>query len=245
MIGDLAGFAASTYMRGIDFYNIPTTLLSQVDSSIGGKVAIDFEGVKNIVGAFYQPKRVLIDPDVLKTLPPRQIANGMAEALKMSLTSDAELFELLEQGVEDGATLEKVIYRSLCIKKAVVEADEKENGLRRILNFGHTLGHGIESESGLGGLYHGECVGLGMIPMCSKEVRSRLIPALERLHLPTVVEGDWEKILSLAAHDKKRSGDQISVVFVDEIGSFRMEKMPLEDWKNLIKEALLEKEAKV
>ena len=147
--------------------------------------------------------------------------------------------------MEDDETLEQVIYRSLCIKKAVVEEDEKESGLRRILNFGHTLGHGIESESGLGGLYHGECVGLGMIPMCSKTVRARLLPTLERLRLPTVVEGDLEKILSLAAHDKKRSGDQISVVFVDEIGSFRMEKMPLETWNGLIRDALMAKETEV
>ena len=234
VVGDMAGFCAATYMRGIDFYNLPTTLLSQVDSSIGGKVAVDFEGVKNIVGAFHQPRRVLIDPDVLRTLPPRQIANGAAEALKMAMTSDATLFGILEQGITE-ENLETVIERSLRIKKDVVEADEKESGLRRILNFGHTLGHGIESESGLGGLYHGECVALGMLPMCSESARARLLPALERLHLPTVVEGDSEQILSLAARDKKRSGDHISVVFVDEIGSFRMEKMPLEDWKNAIR----------
>ena len=122
VVGDLSGFAASAYMRGIDFYNIPTTLLSQIDSSIGGKTAINLGGVKNIVGAFYQPKKVLIDPDLLKTLPPKQIANGMAEAIKMSLTSDKELFELFEtQDIE--SNLEEIILRSLNIKKAVVEQD--------------------------------------------------------------------------------------------------------------------------
>ena len=124
-MGDLSGFATSTFMRGIDFYNIPTTILSQVDSSIGGKVAVNFGGVKNIVGAFYQPKAVIIDPDVLSTLPQRQIANGLAEAIKMALTSDAELFEIFERG-EVFEKIETVIERSLRIKKAVVEEDEKE-----------------------------------------------------------------------------------------------------------------------
>ena len=144
VVGDLAGFAASAYMRGIDFYNIPTTLLSQIDSSIGGKTAINFGGVKNVVGAFYQPKKVLIDPDLLKTLPQRQISNGLAEAVKMALTSDKELFEIFETKDID-ENIDQIIIRSLNIKKNVVEKDERESGLRRILNFGHTVGHGIES----------------------------------------------------------------------------------------------------
>ncbi len=238
VIGDMAGFCAATYMRGVDFYNIPTTLLSQVDSSIGGKVAVDFGGVKNIVGAFHQPKRVLIDPDVLGTLPPRQIANGMAEALKESLTSDASLFAIIEQEGVTEENIETVIEKALLIKKQVVEADEKETGLRRILNFGHTLGHGIESESGLDGLYHGECVALGMIPMCSDRVRAKLIPTLEKLGLPTAVEGDLETILKIAAHDKKRSGDDISVVWVEEIGSCEILTMPLDEWKTMIRKNL-------
>ena len=242
VMGDLAGFCAASYMRGVDFYNIPTTLLSQVDSSIGGKVAVDFSNVKNIVGAFHQPKRVLIDPNVLKTLPPRQIANGMAEALKESLTSDAELFSIIEQGVTE-ETLETVVERALLIKKTVVEADEKESGLRRILNFGHTLGHGIESESGLNGLYHGECVALGMIPMCSERVQARLLPVLASLGLPTRVEGDLEAILTLSAHDKKRSGSNISVVWVEEIGSCEIRTLPLEDWKQTIRKTLSKGEA--
>lgn len=237
VIGDMAGFSAATYMRGVDFYNIPTTLLSQVDSSIGGKVAVDFGGVKNIVGAFHQPKRVLIDPNVLKTLPARQISNGMAEVIKESMTSDADLFSMIECGVTE-ENIEDIIERALMIKKYVVEQDEKESGLRRILNFGHTLGHGVESESGLDGLYHGECVALGMIPMCAASARARLLPVLEKLRLPTVIEGDLEVILNIAAHDKKRSGSDISVVWVEEIGSCEIKKMPLEDWKTLIRKNL-------
>lgn len=129
VVGDLSGFAASAYMRGIDFYNIPTTLLSQIDSSIGGKTSINFGGVKNIVGAFYQPKKVLIDPELLETLPKRQISNGLAEAIKMALTSDRELFEILEtKDIKEN--LDEIILRSLNIKKDVVEQDEKESGLR-------------------------------------------------------------------------------------------------------------------
>ncbi len=237
VVGDLAGFAAASYMRGIDFYNIPTTVLSQVDSSIGGKVAIDFCGVKNIIGAFYQPKRVLIDPDVLRTLPQRQIANGLAEAVKMSLTSDEELFALFE----NKDVLEKidtVIERSLRIKKAVVEQDEKESGLRKILNFGHTLGHGIEAEEKLHGLYHGECVALGMLPMCAPTVRARLLPVLKKLGLPTHIHGDPERMLELASHDKKCTGTNISVVWVESVGSFELKTMPLEEWKTQIREVI-------
>ena len=236
VVGDLSGFAASTFMRGIDFYNIPTTILSQVDSSIGGKVAVNFGGVKNIVGAFYQPQAVIIDPNVLSTLPQRQIANGLAEAIKMALTSDAELFEIFEhQDVMEN--IETIIERSLRIKKAVVEEDEKEKGLRRILNFGHTLGHGIEAASG-GDLYHGECVALGMLPMCAPDVRARLIAVLQSLRLPTKCEGDLETILNFTAHDKKCEGTSVNVVFVDKIGSYRIEKMPLADWQNYIREQI-------
>ena len=187
VVGDLSGFAASAYMRGIDFYNIPTTLLSQIDSSIGGKTGINFGGVKNIVGAFYQPKKVLIDPDLLKTLPPRQISNGLAEAVKMALTSDAELFGIFENK-DIANSIDEIIIRSLNIKKSVVEQDEKESGLRKILNFGHTVGHGIESSKGE--LYHGECVALGMIPMCGENIRQRVIAVLKKCDLYRIEDGD-------------------------------------------------------
>lgn len=239
VVGDLSGFAASAFMRGIDFYNIPTTLLSQVDSSVGGKVAVNLGDVKNIVGAFYQPKKVIIDPDVLSTLPHRQIAAGLAESLKMSLTSDKELYEIFKAGNAE-ENIEEVIRRSLLVKINVVEQDEKENGLRRILNFGHTLGHGIEGAESLPAgeekLYHGECVALGMIPMCSKELEGELLTILKALGLPTSVGGDLEKMLSIATHDKKRDGESISAVFVGKPGSFEIRKMPIEEWKALIRE---------
>ena len=224
VVGDLAGFAAASYMRGIDFYNIPTTLLSQVDSSIGGKTAINLCGVKNIIGAFYQPKGVIVDPDVLDTLPKRQIANGMAEAIKMSLTSDEELFSIIENG-DIEKNVEEIIIRSLKIKKALVEADEREGGLRKMLNFGHTFGHAVEAEEEMNGLYHGECVAIGMLATSSKEVKSRLIPVLKKVGLPYSYDGDIEKALTFISHDKKCEGDAVSVVFVDKIGSFRIEKM--------------------
>ena len=221
VVGDLSGFAASSYMRGIDFYNIPTTLLSQIDSSIGGKTAINLGGVKNIVGSFYQPKKVLVDPDLLKTLPPRQIANGMAEAIKMSLTSDKELFELFEtQDIE--SSLEEIILRSLSIKKAVVEQDEKEAGLRKILNFGHTVGHGIESTSEL---YHGEAVALGMLPMCSETLRPRVIKVLKKCNLYRELQYDWDRITQAAFHDKKADGGSVTVTLVQEPGTYELKTM--------------------
>ena len=237
--GDLSGFVAASYMRGIDFYNIPTTVLSQIDSSIGGKVAIDFEGFKNIVGAFYQPKKVIIDPDVLKTLPKRQIANGLAEAVKMALTSDEELFELFEKANPEDC-IDEIIVRSLNIKKYVVEQDEKEAGLRKILNFGHTIGHGIESEQG-GRLYHGECVALGMIPMCGPKVRKRLIRVLEKTGLPSTVNVCREKVFDALKHDKKFKGDKVTVIKVNEVGSFVMEEVYEEDVLRLLDEIDREK----
>ena len=224
VVGDLSGFAASAYMRGIDFYNIPTTLLSQIDSSIGGKTAINFGGVKNIVGAFYQPRKVLVDPDLLKTLPSRQIANGLAEAIKMSLTSDKELFELFENKAIE-ANLDEIIIRSLQIKKAVVEQDEKEAGLRKILNFGHTIGHGIESSEGMSELYHGECVALGMLPMCGEEIRPRVSAVLKKCNLYRELEYNWDKITDAAFHDKKADGDKVTVTLVNEAGKFELKTM--------------------
>lgn len=235
VVGDLSGFVAASYMRGIDFYNIPTTVLSQIDSSIGGKVAIDFEGIKNIVGAFYQPKKVVIDPDVLSTLPQRQISNGLAEAIKMSLTSDSELFEIFEsKNIMEN--IDTIIVKSLNIKKNVVEQDEKETGLRKILNFGHTIGHGIESEEQLHGLYHGECVALGMIPMCSADVRSRLIPVLKKAGLPTEASYDKEKVCAAMLHDKKFSGKKVTVIRVETPGEFVMDEITGEELADLIKE---------
>ena len=234
VVGDLSGFAASAYMRGIDFYNIPTTLLSQIDSSIGGKTAINFGGVKNIVGAFYQPKAVLIDPELLKTLPRRQISNGLAEAVKMAMTSDRELFELFEhEDIE--SHIDEIIIRSLNIKKSVVEKDEKEAGLRKILNFGHTIGHGIESSGNMTQMYHGECVALGIIPMCAEAIRPRVIEVLKKCGLYNRISFDWERIEAAAFHDKKADGDSVTVTMVPQIGSFELKKMKCSEVIDLAK----------
>ena len=234
VVGDLSGFVAASYMRGIDFYNIPTTVLSQIDSSIGGKVAIDFEGIKNIVGAFYQPKKVIIDPDVLSTLPDRQISNGLAEAVKMALTSDAELFELFETK-DIMENIDEIIIRSLNIKKNVVEQDEKEKGLRKILNFGHTIGHGIESTSPSGSLYHGECVALGMLLMCSESIKGRIEAVLEKTGLPTSVDYDKDAVCEAVLHDKKFSGKKVTVIRVETPGEFVMEDMSGEELIKIVK----------
>ena len=236
VVGDLTGFAAASYMRGIDFYNIPTTMLAEVDSSIGGKTAVNLGEVKNVVGAFYQPRAVLIDTEVLKTLSKRHMAAGLCEAVKMSLTSDKELFELFENEEINEENIKAVIIGALEIKKAVVEADEKEAGLRKILNFGHTLGHGIEAVEGLGGLYHGECVALGMLPFCSPSVKERLTRVLVKLGLPTEYTGDIDKAIELVVHDKKCVGNSVSAIFVDEVGSFRIESVKIEEFKKLVKE---------
>lgn len=221
VVGDLSGFTASTYMRGIDFYNIPTTLLSQIDSSIGGKTAVNLGNVKNIVGAFYQPKKVLIDSELLKTLPERQISNGLAEAVKMALTSDKNLFELIENK-DISENIDEIIIGSLNIKKSVVEQDEKESGLRKILNFGHTIGHGIESSENLEELYHGECVALGLIPMCDVKIRVRVIEVLKKWNLYRQIPLEWDKIAKAAFHDKKADGELVTVTTVPEVGSFEL-----------------------
>ncbi len=228
VVGDLSGFVAASFMRGVDFYNIPTTVLSQVDSSIGGKVAIDFEGYKNIVGAFYPPKAVIIDANTLDTLDKRQISNGLCESVKMAMTSDAELFSVFEKETID---IDLIIEKSLKIKRYVVETDEKETGLRKILNFGHTLAHAIETQSGLKDIYHGEAVALGMLPMCSNEARERLLPVLKKLSLPTEFGFDITTVLDAVCHDKKADGNDITVIFVSEIGKYEMKKIPIDDFK--------------
>lgn len=235
--GDMAGFAAASYMRGIVFYNVPTTLLSQVDSSIGGKVAIDFDGYKNIVGAFHQPKGVLIDPDVLQTLPPRRIADGMAEVIKMAATCDADLFQFIEEN-EPMQSIETIIEGVLKIKKNVVEQDPKEQGLRRVLNFGHSVGHAIESTTGFSVLYHGECVALGMLVMAVPEVRDRLKKVLKKVGLPTEYSYDSIRIIEAMKMDKKVSDGTLTVVTVPKIGSFEFKKIPLDELETKMKEVL-------
>lgn len=233
VVGDMAGFAAATYMRGIDFYNIPTTLLSQVDSSIGGKTAIDLGKIKNIIGAFHQPKKVIIDPDVLGTLPKRQIANGLAESIKMAACFDKDLFEIFLKD-DYMEHIEEIIEGSLKIKRYVVELDEKETGLRKVLNFGHTIGHGIEASIDFGELYHGECVALGMLPMCGEKVKDKMITALKNVGLPTEFDYDKEKVYEALCHDKKSEGKSTTVVRCNETGTYTFEELTNEELKNLL-----------
>lgn len=234
VVGDLAGYVASSYMRGIDFVNCPTTTLSQIDSSIGGKVAVNLQDefgtvTKNVVGAFYQPKLVLIDTDTLKTLPKRHFVAGLAEAIKAGLIYDAKLFEMFEDFSLDDENMDEklveILYSSLSVKKAFVEEDECETGVRAALNFGHTIGHGIESAN-LGELYHGECVALGMLPMISEDLKPRLLKIYENLGLPTRISYDGDEIFEIMKHDKKAKGENMKVVRVDEIGKYYFDTVP-------------------
>lgn len=234
VVGDMAGFASAIYMRGISYINIPTTSLSQIDSSIGGKTAIDFNGVKNSVGAFWQPDMVLADLDTLDTLSPRHYHNGLAEAVKEGLIKDEELFHLFEQD-DWHDHIEEIIGRCLRIKRDVVEQDEKETGERKLLNFGHTFGHAYESYFGMNGYYHGECVGLGMMTVLNQaEIKRRLEKVLQRLELPTSCSADPAAVYQLMLQDKKADHDHITMVQVDTIG-----KGHLEDWSlSQVKERL-------
>ena len=239
VVGDLAGFAAAIYMRGIDFINCPTTTLSMIDSSIGGKTAIDLGETKNIVGAFWQPKVVLVDFDTLKTLPRRQVVNGLAEALKTGIIGDPQLFALFEcEHPEDN--IEQIVYRSLKFKKKIVEQDEREGSVRACLNFGHTIGHGIEAVKGIKGrrtvgLFHGECVALGMLPMIeSKALQKRVRAVYRRIGLPTRTTYNKEKVLAEMLHDKKAQGGQITVIKVPGLGCWRAETIPVEGLRPLL-----------
>ena len=237
VVGDVAGFAASCYLRGIDFYNVPTTLLSQVDSSIGGKTGVDFGGVKNVVGAFYMPKAVIVDPDCLATLDPRLLHEGLAEAIKMAATSDAALFSYIEEEGPLEPRLDRIIKDALAIKEVVVKDDPKEGGLRRVLNFGHTVGHAIEAAGAARSehpLFHGECVAAGMLYMCSDAVRARLEPLLRCYNLPVSDPFDTDTLLSYIGHDKKKLGDTVKAVYVDQIGSFEFRDMDMEQMRQCI-----------
>ena len=203
-----------------------------VDSSIGGKTTVDFEGVKNVVGSFYQPSAVIIDTEVLKTLDERQISAGLAEAVKMAATSDAELFKFMEGCDDYKAHLDESIERANAIKKAVVEEDPQEKGLRKVLNFGHTVGHAIEAAAD-GRLLHGECVAIGMMLMASEEVKERLGRVLKRYGLPTESEFDTEDLIDRMKHDKKANASGVSTVWVNSIGSFEFKNMTWEELSGL------------
>lgn len=234
VIGDLAGFAAAAYMRGIAYVQIPTTLLAQVDSSVGGKVAVNHPAVKNLIGAFHQPRLVLADAEVLQTLRARDYRSGLAEVVKHAAIADAEMFAWLETDSRaaagrDSSAIARMVRRSCEIKAEVVRRDERESGLRAVLNFGHTVGHGLESVMGYRALRHGEGVAIGMIAaarigqllgMCSAEVGDRLAALLEALRLPTRIPGtSLAGILNAMRSDKKAVDGAPRLVLPRDIGT--------------------------
>lgn len=229
VVGDMSGFVAASYMRGISYINIPTTTLSQIDSSIGGKTAVNLDGIKNCVGAFWQPSYVLIDPDVLSTLPKRQFNNGLVEAVKEGLIKDPTLFELFEkENIEE--SIEEILERALQIKRKIVEEDEREQGQRKLLNFGHTFGHAYESYYDMDRYLHGECVGLGMMKVLKNDaIKQRLEKVLKRLDVPTECDADPEEIYQLMHNDKKANQETVDIVQVHEIGNGVIEKWTWED----------------
>lgn len=233
VVGDLAGFVASTYMRGIDFINIPTTTLSQIDSSIGGKVAINLGEYKNSVGVFWQPRKVIVDLDVLDTLSERHYNEGLVEAIKHGLICDVKLFEIFEkENIKD--SIDEIIYRSLLVKKEVVQEDEKETGLRKILNFGHTIGHAYESYYGLKDYYHGECVGMGMMKIIKNtEIKERLKHVLLNLNLPIENNAVSSEVYRFALKDKKASKNSVTIVQVNKIGKAELIEISLDELKEL------------
>lgn len=231
--GDMAGFAAATYMRGIPFIQVPTTLLAQVDSSVGGKVGVDFLQHKNMIGAFYQPTFVYVNLSTLKTLPQKQLSSGIAEVIKHGLILDDNYFSFVESSTDlvfdlDEAILEKIIQRSCELKASIVSQDEKELGLREILNFGHTLGHAIETLLNFE-LLHGECVSIGMVGaaylsykknLISWEILKRIEKVLQSYHLPIRINQlESEEIYQQMLLDKKVKNNKIKFVLLSSIGN--------------------------
>ncbi len=216
VIGDLGGFLASTYKRGCRFINIPTTTLSMVDSSIGGKNGINFCGVKNVIGSFYQPEVVLVDVNSLKSLPNRHYYNGLVEALKSGYIRNEALYNLFKLDINEH--LEEIIIESLKVKKEVVEIDPYEKGLRKILNFGHTFGHAIESFYNLEEVYHGEAVAIGMMKVINDEFKDELKGILSKMNISVDKVIDKEHLIKYLTQDKKVKDGMISIIKVNKIG---------------------------
>ncbi|MBL0226178.1 MAG: 3-dehydroquinate synthase [Geobacteraceae bacterium] len=240
VVGDLAGFAAATYLRGIPFVQVPTTLLAQVDSSVGGKTAIDHPRGKNLIGAFYQPRLVLIDVETLATLPEREYRAGLAEVIKYGVAIDRPFFEYLEQHAGDiiskeRGCLESMIRRCCEIKAHVVELDEKESGLRAVLNYGHTLGHAFETVAGYRELVHGEAVAIGMVLAarisaglghCSAADVERVAALITRLGLDVMPpQAERVSLLEAIVTDKKSRNGSISFICNQGIGNYAVEQL--------------------
>jgi len=233
VIGDLSGFVAATYMRGVPFIQVPTTLLAQVDSSIGGKVAVNHGNLKNMIGSFYQPVLGISDISVLSTLDSREISNGVAEIIKTALISDADFFDYLEKNISNlldlnDMALEYTVYKTASIKASIVEKDEKDTGLRNVLNFGHTVGHALETVSNFN-FTHGQAVSIGMVVageisirlgMFNREYQNRLINILQKANLPVDLPPiDVDRVLEVIKHDKKMRNGKLKFILLSSIGS--------------------------
>jgi len=239
VVGDITGFAAASYMRGIRFLQAPTTLLAQVDASVGGKTGVNHEQGKNLVGAFYQPEAVFIDSAALDTLEPREFNAGLAEVVKYGAIRDPAFFEWLEQrsdavNARDGQALDHLIQRSVVNKAEIVAQDEKESGMRALLNFGHTFGHALETETAYKRFLHGEAVAIGMVVaavlsesrgMCMAGTATRLATLLERFNLPVSIPSDLsvERLAAALELDKKAVASGLRLVLLEEIGRARIE----------------------
>ncbi len=235
VVGDTVGFVAASYLRGVPLVQCPTTLLAMVDASVGGKVGVNLPQGKNLVGAFYQPHLVAIDPDTLGTLPPRELRCGLAECVKHAVIGDADLFDWLEENLDailalDPDTIVKLVRRNVAIKAAVVTADEKESDQRVHLNFGHTFAHAIEATQHYGGYHHGEAVSLGMVAAarlaadtrrCNAQLAERLVRLLERIGLPTSASdlAPTDTLLETMRVDKKVADGRIRLVLPDRLGA--------------------------
>ncbi len=244
VVGDIAGFSAATYLRGIDFVQIPTTLLAAVDSSVGGKTAIDLQHGKNLAGAFHQPSLVICDTKTFDTLDKRQVSCGYAEIIKYGMICDKELFEMLEKASPDYVTLAQ---RCIGIKRDIVQSDEFDRGERKLLNFGHTLGHAVEKHSRFA-LTHGEAVAVGMMmisriaestSVAEENISARLKNVLEKYGLPTSYDIDADTLFDIAAGDKKVEGSTITPVIPVKIGKCVLENMPISDFRKLIDKAFV------
>ena len=239
VVGDLAGFAAATYLRGIPYIQIPTSLLAMVDSSVGGKTGIDLPLGKNLCGAFYQPNAVICDIDVLNTLPEDIFRDGCAEIIKYAVLFDAELFALLEN---DGVNFnrEEVIARCIQWKRDVVAADEFDRGQRMLLNLGHTIGHAIEKCSNYG-ISHGKAVAIGLAMVCRASKcpdTERIIALLEKFGLPTTTDLPAKDLWKAALSDKKRSADTVNLIVPRNIGDCAIVPTPVESLKSFIEEGM-------
>ncbi len=233
VIGDLAGFIASIYMRGVDFIQIPTTLLSQIDSSIGGKVGINSQSMKNAIGTFYQPQLVLIDPNTLKTLSQREFNNGIAEMIKYAMIADKSLFQDLYDG-NVLSNIELYIEKCINIKRNLVIKDVFDNKERQLLNYGHTIGHAIEQYSNYS-LLHGESISIGMTLMSKKyDFFVDLVKLLQKYDLPHVYEYDKDKIYGFIQTDKKASMSMLNIILVDEIGNGFIKPIKIEKIKEYL-----------